>query len=208
MNKKYLLYLTVFLGIVYYGLEHMNEKVADIRVVDVSADETTAQQVNVQQFYPVLAQNLSDKDISQGDDVENAFFITPPEEELTDDFSDPVVPEIPLELNPDVLLVDIPPLPPEPPEPEPIDPINFLADYIQLFNVQATMPEQKVAIINGWAYNQGERLPITIPVSYTDRYGEQQRERLDVTVKNVSRNSITLSSESERGWPQSLEISI
>lgn len=208
MDKKGLIYVAFAVGIAYLATDHMNEKVNDLRVVNVNAEQASSEAISVQQFYPVLSLDTSDGGGERGS-IDDAFFVAPPTPEPDDAqfVADSFVME-PLEASLDVVIVDIPPLPEPPPTPDPIEPINFLPDFAEVFRVQATMPEQRSVIMNGWAYQQGDKLPIALPVSYEDEYGNHQEEQLYVTLALVEKGRVLLTSETSAGWEQSLELTL
>lgn len=208
MDKKKLLYVGIAIGIAYAVTDHMNKKVNDLRVVNVSADQASSEPISVQQFYPVISIDNSEGGSGRGN-IDDAFFVAPPEPDPSEeDFIEEASIMEPLHTSLDVIVVEIPPLPEPVPAPDPIDPINFLAEFEHLFQVQATMPEQRSVIINGWAYRQGDKLPVEIPVTYEDEYGNVQQEQLQVTLSTVKRGSVLLIGETSEGWKQSLMLKL
>lgn len=207
MDKKQLIYVAVAVGIAFAATNHMNEKVSDLRVVNVSADQASSEPISVQQFYPVVSIDNSEGGSRRGN-IDDAFFVAPPEPNPPEEFIDEIYTMEPLDATLDVIVVEIPPLPAPAPIPDPIDPINFLPEFEGIFQIQATMPEQRSVIINGWAYRQGDKLPVSLPVSYEDEYGDIQQEQLQVTLSSVQRGRVYLTSETSKGWKQSLVLTL
>lgn len=194
MSQRVLVYGLAVVGLAYFGLEHVGGRVESLRTINVSVPSSPSDGLSVQQFYPVLAENTFDQGSGSTADINDAFFTEPPE--------------------PEVQIVDVPLMEPEEveeiavPEPEPIDPINFLAKQGARFRLQATMPEQAAAIINGWAYQEGDRLPSTISATYVDEHGVNQTTSLEMWVHRVSRGEVHLTGKIAEGWQQSLVLKI
>lgn len=192
MNSRVIAYGSMAMVLVYFGLDHVNGKVDSLRAVHVSVPASHGVGLNVQQFYPVLAEGVASGASSGRADLNDAFYEPPPEINVT--------------------IVDAPPPTDEvgPSDkdlaPEPIAPINFLANQTQRFNLQATMPNQGAAIINGTAYLVGDQLPGRLGVFYQDEYGEERRTMLEVRVGQVSRGAVVLVGNVPEGWEQSLRL--
>lgn len=205
MGNKGLLYAGLVVGMAYFATDYMKEKVDELKVVNVSASQASSEGISVQQFYPVLALDTSEGSGRTGS-IDDAFFVAPPEADI--EFENQMTEPATLESTLDVMVVVIPPLPEPEPIPDPIDPINFLPDFEKVFRVQATMPEQNSVIMNGWAYKEGDTLPIRLPVSYEDEHGNVQQEQLLVRLTSVQIGQVVLTSETAAGWEQSLVISL
>lgn len=201
MNRRLVVFGGAFLAATFMVVTHIGEKVNTLRTVNVNVPLSGSGQLSVQQFYPVFAQNISQDEASSNGSFEDAFFTPEPEPE-------PLLEIVTLDIDEDIdeVASDEPEISEPEPEPEPISPIDFLSDRKGHFNLQATMPEQKAAIINGTAFRTGDSLPRLMNVEFIDRYGTTQHESIEVFVGQVSRGYVILSGVSERGWPQSLTL--
>lgn len=195
MSKRVLVYGVMLGGLIYYGFGHVNEQVRGLRTVNVSVPSSGASQLSVHQFYPVLAENVLAEDSEGSGNINDAFFLPPPEPERQ------IVDVSVIEVQPEEVVEEEVFV-----EPEPIDPINFLAQRAAMFRLQATMPSQNAAIINGRAFQAGDKLPGVMHFSYVDEYGDSQNTQLEVRLAQVNRGQAVLTGTVKEGWEQSLAL--
>src|SRR5690554_6652041 len=83
MNSMLMIYGAAACGLLFFGLEHVNEKAGDLRTINVSVPSSGTDRFNVQQFYPVLAEGIQKGEIERNSDINLAFYERPPEPEVS-----------------------------------------------------------------------------------------------------------------------------
>lgn len=196
MSKRVLVYGSLAGALLYFGLNHVEERVDSLRTVNIAVPSSDANRLSIHQFYPVLAENALDREQAISGDINDAFFIAPPEPEIE------VIAVAAQEVEKEREVVA-----PEP-DPEPMEPINFLADRKGLFQLQATIPTQSAAIINGRAYQAGDVIPGILNFTYVDEYGDSQDTQLVIRVGRITNGEVVLTGKIKEDWEQHLTLSL
>ncbi|CAM3784325.1 hypothetical protein VRRI112168_00270 [Vreelandella rituensis] len=89
-----------------------------------------------------------------------------------------------------------------------VDPINFLERHRSAFRVQALLPHQQGAIINGIAYQVGEPLHQQLKTRFSDHDGNHHFELIVPVVHAVTERKITLHARHSRGWQQEVVLTL
>ena len=180
-KTKTLMVCAIALMAVYKAGNQVTDYVGGLTVVrgDIPAPATT--NLNSAAFYPILVEQLNKERPSAvlANDLGSAFYKAP------------ILPD-----------------PEEEMERNPIHPINFLAREQANFRLNAVLPQQGMAIINGRSVSIGEALPGHVTTQYRQHDGSVAKEVIVPRLAEINGTSVRLTAEHSQGWPQEIQVSM
>lgn len=195
MSRKVFYVGLVALGSLYVGLDRINERLdSQLQNIAFHPPQMNSVAINTREFNLVQTAGL-DQSAGQisGQDINEAFYKEPPKPKVT---ATPVV-------KPPIVTA------PVAPEPPPIEPINFLERHKDQFRLDAILPEQKMAVINGKVFREGEAMDaIGFAVPYKNEEGLETGRFLMPVLASIRPDGVRLDASHPRGWEQAVKLQL